>query len=102
MGVALTLADYLAWSRKKPNECHDRVLEIIETRAREIAEMVASRMAAAIEETTASSVNIAGPENHLSRAGADISKIRQEKNGFFHSGYKIHRSLAEQYGNQRA
>ena len=64
--------------------------------------MAASKTAVANEEITASFTNIVGPENHLSRAGADIAKIRQEKIDFFHSGYEIHRSLAEQCGNQRA
>ena len=59
MGVALTLADYLAWVRKKPDECHDRVLGIFETRAREITEMAASKTAAAIEETSAWFADIA-------------------------------------------
>ena len=64
--------------------------------------MAASKTVVVIKETTASFANIAGPENHLSRAGADITIIRLEENNFFHSGYKIHRSLAEQDGNQRA
>lgn len=95
-GVALTLADYLAWVRKKPDQCQDRILEIFEARAREIAEMAASKTAAATEEATASSANIAGPENYLIRAEAEIARIHQEKVEFFHSGYEIQRSLAEQ------
>ncbi len=101
-GVALTLADYLAWVRKKPDECHVGILEIFEARAREIAEVAASKTAAATEEAIASFASIAGLESHVSHAGADIARIQQEKVEFFHSGYEIQRSLAEQSENQDA
>ena len=99
-GVAQTLADYLAWVRKRPDECNEAVLEIFEARAREVAEMAASRTAAALEEATTSVSNIAGPENELCRVGSDIARASQERVDFFHSGYEIQRSLAEQCSNR--
>ena len=98
-GVALTQADYLAWVRKKPDECHDGLLAIFEARSRETADMAASKMAAAVEEATASFVNISGLEDHVNLIRVDTARIHQEKVDFFHSRYEIQRSLAEQCEN---
>ena len=98
-GVALTLADFLAWVRKKPDECHDRILAIFEARSREIADMAASKMAAAVEEATASFVNISGLEDQVNLIRVDTAKTHQEKVDFFLSRYEIQRSLAEQCEN---
>lgn len=89
-GIAQTLADYLAWIRKKPDECNDEILKIFEARAQEISELATSQT------TTAPFSDTAGLGSQISLIKAEIARINQRKADFFQSDYKIQRSLAEQ------
>jgi hypothetical protein len=89
-GVALTLADYISWVRRSPEQCNEGMLEIFEARAREIAEAATSGMAAVVEQSMTPSLRNASKDYEAT------ARVEHEKAEFFQSSYDIQRSLAQQ------
>ena len=97
-GVALALADYLAWARKNPEQCHEGMFQIFEARVREIAEMVTNRVVITLEGIAASQTDIPGLENMAKGLKAAMVRGAEEKADYFHSTYDIQNSLENQRG----
>ncbi|KAL9635414.1 MAG: hypothetical protein Q9204_002639 [Flavoplaca sp. TL-2023a] len=97
-GVALTVADYLAWASKNPGECHESLLEILEARMREIAEIVTNRIVGALEGIAASQTELADLKNMAKSLEATTAKEGQEKAEYFRTAYDVQSSLGEQRG----
>lgn len=100
-GIALTLAEYLAWARKNPGQCHEGILGIFEARVKEIAEISTTRTAAALRCVKEAPSNTSYFDGTLKIPETAITAIvaeSQAKSEYFRSTYDIQKSLDTQRG----
>lgn len=96
-GISSAVAEYLAWVRKTsemprtPN--YARVLDVLETRVRELHEMAKSRHWAAWRQILE---KLDGMGSQLSMFGAEMQTRTAETAQYFHASYDINKAMQEQ------
>ncbi|KAI0157179.1 hypothetical protein GGR52DRAFT_193118 [Hypoxylon sp. FL1284] len=96
-GVASVVAEYLAWARKelnRPDSAH--VLEILETRVRELHEMAEGRYRAAWQHTTSTLENVNRAAAQLNAVEREIQNRTAKISHFFDGKYDVSIPLSEQ------
>jgi hypothetical protein len=96
-GMAQALAEYLAWAKKSPNDVEGAViLEILESRAREMHQLASTRHWTALKHMMASVEKSGAFYFMLKKLETELIERAVGALRFFHEIYDIGKPLAEQ------
>jgi len=96
-GVSSAVAEYLAWVRTSPGRAENIiVLEILEARVRELNQIASTKHWAALKSLIASMDKSSCWCSLLRKTETDLKDKNTKTGQFFHEGYHIDSTLAEQ------
>ncbi|KAI9164124.1 hypothetical protein HJFPF1_05761 [Paramyrothecium foliicola] len=96
-GLSSAVADYLSWARKSPDHAdYPAVLQVLETRVRELNQLASTRYWAAFKHMRASFGRDECIQEHLRSLETGLIDQNVKTMQFFHEDYDISSPLAEQ------